>query len=88
MEIRASEYASRAALDEFVGKLSDDERKATAIAGTTAELARLNLSSRTKVYGVPCVAEDQEARPVFERPSRGIEQPSGLNGALKKRNRN
>lgn len=85
MEINATDYVSRAALDEYVSKLSDTQKATATIVGSTVDLARLHLSSRIRVFGVPCVPDDLEAKPVTDKPARGKEQPFGLNGNLKKK---
>lgn len=78
--IQASQFATRADIEEYVRNLSD--KKGQEIHGTLEELRRLQLSPRVLVFGVPVVAPDFVPKTPQKKPERGEVKPSKMNGML------
>lgn len=86
----ANTYVRREDLESEVKGLvgaSTEKNTDIEIHGTREELARLQLSASTSVWGVRCVVLDEsppDQKVAVERPQRGELKDFGLNGNVKK----
>ena len=83
MELKAAGFATRDDLEKFVaGQIAaTTEPKDHVITGTREQLARLNLTDRTTVWGIKCEITDTptiEAKQ-GEKPDRGQRFAHGIN---------
>ena len=86
-QILAKDYSNRGALEEFVGqKYGRDTtpKSDVKIIGTQKELAALNLSGKTMVWGISCEETDalKIDGPPPEKVNRGKIHSYGLNNNL------
>lgn len=91
--LQAKDFINRLELDSHIQVLLENKEASPdqyCISGTRAELKRLFLSSKTKVYGVPCEATDEtkEDQSPPAKPDRGIQTDFGIDSKLKTKNPN
>lgn len=54
-KVYAKKFGSRADLDFYIQNLRESDKEGLVIVGTEEELADLQLSNQTRIYGVPCL---------------------------------
>lgn len=77
--MKIKDFKFRADLELYIKKNPSVE----SIEGSNEELARLQLSEKTTLMGIPCISTEPRKKRTQEKPLRGEQTDFGINNKVK-----